>query len=317
MGDHLQRRAALGVFLLGVVVLLTIPSATAVPLSAAGVPVDSTVLRAPSAHLVPATAAPTRQGLTPVNSASAFLTEHARGLAGPRIGAREFSTPPPTSTLAAKKSGTTYDWSSAYIFYGPPPPPADLQLGEGAGWVTDNARNESVMFGGLGQGGLSNVTWIYGYYYNASAPETSGEYGGYTNSTTWPSSRTNSSFGAYQAGGVALLFGGLTDLTSQATANDTWLYYFGNDTWVNITRPGGPFPGRRRPSPSTRPMGSPSSSAGSRPNTHRAVPPARSSGRILGSSILPPESGRRSSPRPLPATDSGHRWSGTRSPMSS
>lgn len=164
------------------------------------------------------------------------------GSIAPRFGEnRPPGGPLPASALATK-GGPRYDWSSAFIFYGNPPPPADLQLGEGAGLVTDNARNETLIFGGHGAGGLSNLTFIYDYYYNASYPLNSSEYAAFTASPTSPSARTNASFGANQSSGEALLFGGLTNLRSQSTVNDTWLYYFGNDTWRNITQPAAPPP---------------------------------------------------------------------------
>ncbi|MCI4357751.1 MAG: hypothetical protein L3J95_05250 [Thermoplasmata archaeon] len=203
----------------------------------------------PASHALPSSIDPVRPAVT-VSSHSPVTTSHGvpvtiahyRGAPGPRFGGAHSSPASGPTSLAVKKKPPAYDWSSAYIFYGPPPPSADLLLGEGAGLVTDNALNRTVMFGGLGRGGLSNVTWIYGYAYNASAPENSVEYGGFTNSTSFPSSRTNASFGVDQADGVAVLFGGLTSLQDQTTGNDTWLYYFANDTWVNITRPNGPPP---------------------------------------------------------------------------
>ncbi|HEV2166684.1 MAG TPA: kelch repeat-containing protein [Thermoplasmata archaeon] len=242
MGDHLRSRGPLWVLVLIAVVLLSIPSASAAPAPAAKVPAGPQERTATPSPTPGTTASPSVHPSLTNSAVRPGASAPTHRFPGPRLSAPTRPGPPPSAVPAATKGQTTYDWSSAYIFYGPPPPPANLQLGEGAGWVTDNALNESVMFGGLGQGGLSNITWIYGYYYNASDPTASGEYGGYTNSTTFPSSRTNSTFGAYQSGGVALLFGGLTDLATQSTANDTWLYYFGNDTWINITKPNGPPP---------------------------------------------------------------------------
>jgi hypothetical protein len=107
---------------------------------------------------------------------------------------------------------------------------------EGTGLTTYNALDEFLFFGGLGSGGLSNVTWRYYWYYNASDPANSSEGAAYTNSTSSPSARTNMSLGTYQAKGVALLYGGLTNTVSQRTANDSWIYNYTADTWTNVTR---------------------------------------------------------------------------------
>jgi hypothetical protein len=221
------------------ILLMALPVVAAAPPPAAGPPQGT----APLAHPASAVHVLTSLGRSSAKAvASGSRVGSADRASGPRFHPTESPSPTGARPSAVKAPAPSYDWSSAFVFYNQPPPPTDLQLGEGASIVTDNARNETVIFGGLGSGGLSNLTWIYGYNYNASDPENSTEWGGFTNSTTFPSSRTNASFGAYQPGGVALLFGGLTSLAAQSTANDSWLYDFTNDTWTNITGPGGPPP---------------------------------------------------------------------------
>ena len=148
---------------------------------------------------------------------------------------------------AAAKKGPGYLWGSAYVFYAPTDPQT-LLFGQGTGLAVDNALDEFAFFGGLASGGLSNITLRYYWWYNVSDPANSSEGWGYTNSPTSPSARTNLSMAAYQAGGVALLFGGLTSTTTQRTANDTWIYSYGRDTWTNVTQANG----TARPAPPPR-----------------------------------------------------------------
>ncbi len=143
---------------------------------------------------------------------------------------------------AAKSTGPTFDWDSAYVGYGPPWPPADLMLGVGEGAAVDNALDEFVFFGGLASGGLSNATWTYEYYLNESNVMNSTENGSSTSSPISPPARANMTFVADQPLGEVLMFGGITNLTTQATANDTWIYYIQNDTWAEINTSVAPPP---------------------------------------------------------------------------
>jgi len=123
-----------------------------------------------------------------------------------------------------------YDWGFAYIIYGVDDDTTHF-MGEGAAMVVDDHLRNITVFGGEGSGGLTNYTVNY-------------------NSTTGvfqvgvldpsPSPRTNSSFASVPGRDFAVLFGGLTDLPRQRTANDTWVYYFGNQTWVNVTHGAAP-----------------------------------------------------------------------------
>jgi hypothetical protein len=240
----LARRRLLLWWALGATILMAIPSVASASPSPASAPVAADAFLAgstPGPVVSAVSNGPASSTLSAPPSAHA-ATQQADATrfggygAAPRAGAGA------AGPAATKSKGAGYDWSSAYILYGPPPPSPNLMLGEGAGLVADNARDEMVWFGGLGSAGLSNVTFEYEWYYNATDPYNSSENSSFTASPTSPSARTNASFGAYQTGQEALLFGGLTDLKSQRTGNDSWLYYFGNDTWRNISAAGAPPP---------------------------------------------------------------------------
>ncbi|MHB8352573.1 MAG: Kelch repeat-containing protein [Thermoplasmata archaeon] len=116
------------------------------------------------------------------------------------------------------------DWGFAYILYGSSAPTSFL--GEGAGMVIDNALRNITVFGGLGAGGLTNDTMNYNYSsgnlnLDVQLPS--------------PTPRTNSSFASVPGRNFAVLFGGLTNVSRQTTTNDTWVYYFANATWRNVT----------------------------------------------------------------------------------
>ncbi|MCI4360533.1 MAG: carboxypeptidase-like regulatory domain-containing protein, partial [Thermoplasmata archaeon] len=50
-----------------------------------------------------------------------------------------------------------------------------------------------------------------------------------------PSARANSSFVLADGGREAVLFGGVVNLTTDATDNQTWIYQFQSRTWQNVT----------------------------------------------------------------------------------
>jgi carboxypeptidase family protein len=118
-----------------------------------------------------------------------------------------------------------FAWGIAYIIYGPNDD-ASLFMGEGAAMVVDDNLRNITTFGGLGTGGLSNWTVNYNYsvgYFNVTVPNPT------------PSARTNVSFASVPGRDFAVLFGGLTNLAHQRTAADTWVYYFANQSWQNVT----------------------------------------------------------------------------------
>lgn len=125
-------------------------------------------------------------------------------------------------------------WSTAYILYGAGDPSGYL-FGQGSVMAVDDAIQNTTSFGGEGVDGLSNITLVYN---NGTVG-----YWSYANSTTTPSARSNSSFESDASQGFAVLFGGLVSLRTQATTNDTWRYWFVNQTWENVSR--GPSPPAR------------------------------------------------------------------------
>lgn len=120
----------------------------------------------------------------------------------------------------------TFQWDTADIYYGQGDP-VGLLFGEGSVLASDNHLHTLVTFGGLGPAGLSNITLLY-------TDPTTGAWA-YTSSTVSPSARANSSFATDAGHDVAVLFGGLGNVSSHRTLNDTWLYRFTNDTWVNVS----------------------------------------------------------------------------------
>ncbi|MCI4363065.1 MAG: hypothetical protein L3K13_01995 [Thermoplasmata archaeon] len=116
-------------------------------------------------------------------------------------------------------------WGEAYIIYGPGDDTTHV-FGEGAGMVAYNPGWNITLFGGEGSGGLTNAT---------------SNYNSTTGAFTWqfytpsPSARANFSFASVPSRGFAVLFGGLTNLSSQRTDNQTWLYWFGNQSWQQVS----------------------------------------------------------------------------------
>jgi hypothetical protein len=117
-------------------------------------------------------------------------------------------------------------WGEAYIIYGPGDDTTHV-FGEGAGMVAYDPGWNITLFGGEGSGGLTNATSNY----NSTTGEFTWEF--YTPS---PSARANFSFATVPSRGFAVLFGGLTNLSSQRTDNETWIYWFGNQSWQQVSR---------------------------------------------------------------------------------
>ena len=160
---------------------------------------------------------------------------------------RSSAAPTPAPSAAASPGATTAaaalgrivaaagwpqdDWGFAYILYGASAPPSFL--GEGAAMVIDNSLRNITVFGGLGAGGLTNDTMNYNY---SSGNLNLGV------QVPSPTPRTNVSFAAVPGRNFAVLFGGLTSVAQQTTTNDTWVYYFANATWRNVTHGAAPPP---------------------------------------------------------------------------
>jgi hypothetical protein len=141
------------------------------------------------------------------------------------------ASPIPASAVPRPSSPLpTFEWGLAFILYGQGDDTTHF-MGEGAAMVVDDQLRNITTFGGEGSGGLTNSTVNYNYsqgYFNVTQTGPS------------PSARTNVSFADVPGRGFAVLFGGLTNLRSQRTANDTWVYYFANQTWFNVTHPVAP-----------------------------------------------------------------------------
>ena len=142
-----------------------------------------------------------------------------QGIAPPTLAAVAPSLPHPSATLP------TFVWGLAFIIYGQGDDTTHF-MGEGAAMVVDNNLRNITTFGGEGTGGLTATTVNYNY---------SVGYFSVINATPSPSARTNVSFADVPGRDFAVLFGGLTDLQTQRTANDTWVYYFANQSWLNVT----------------------------------------------------------------------------------
>ncbi len=144
------------------------------------------------------------------------------------------SPPPPSAVPPRSIAGPgpalaaepTYSWSTAQIYYSPGDP-AGLLFGEGAVMAVDDRVQNTVSFGGWAMDGLSDYTLVYD---NAS----NGTWW-YAGSPTSPLARANASFASFAPADEAVLFGGLANLSSERTLNDTWAYHFDTETWVNVS----------------------------------------------------------------------------------
>ncbi len=114
--------------------------------------------------------------------------------------------------------------------------PTDLREAGGAyaAMSVDNATASALMFGGqVNLTGLTNQTWVVN---QTTANWT------LLHPATAPSARTDFALSGTSACGVAVLFGGVVDLSTGASTNDTWLFNFTTRKWTNITGPVGPAP---------------------------------------------------------------------------
>jgi Galactose oxidase, central domain len=127
---------------------------------------------------------------------------------------------------------TNFDWDPQPLIL-PPAFPINEIAGEGAVMVTSDLFGTVVLFGGEAASGLTNLTI------------TVNESTALWNSTPvpgGPTPRANASFVTVDQGRFAVLFGGLVNLTTDATDNQTWVFDFQNRTWENRTGPDAPPP---------------------------------------------------------------------------
>ncbi|MCI4336321.1 MAG: hypothetical protein L3K17_03875 [Thermoplasmata archaeon] len=132
----------------------------------------------------------------------------------------------PAGAAPSASSLASLEWTTATIFYGASDPSGYL-FGQGSVMAVDNGIQNTTSFGGEAVAGLSNITLVWN---NGTVG-----YWSYAASLTDPSPRENSSFQSYEPGGLAVLFGGLVNLHTQETTNDTWVYWFVNQTWENLS----------------------------------------------------------------------------------
>jgi hypothetical protein len=126
----------------------------------------------------------------------------------------------------------TFQWGTATIVYSPGDDSSHF-MGLGAAMVVDDRLRNITTFGGEGAGGLSDYTVNYNY---------SSGYFQVATILPGPSARTNVSFAEVPGADRAVLFGGLTDLARQTTSSETWVYYFANQSWQNVTHAVAPPP---------------------------------------------------------------------------
>jgi hypothetical protein len=127
---------------------------------------------------------------------------------------------------------TLFDWDPQPIVL--PPSLNSSQIGgEGAVMATSDPFRTAVLFGGETPVGLTNLT--------ISVSESSG--GWDTRAVVGaPSPRANASFVTIDDGRYAVLFGGVVNLATGASDNQTWRYDFANRSWTNETQSVAPPP---------------------------------------------------------------------------
>jgi hypothetical protein len=144
------------------------------------------------------------------------------------------SAPPGVPELGAISPQVTaaFDWDPQ-PFILPQSFPINSIGGEGAVMTTSDLYGTVLMVGGETAGGLSGIAI------------TVNESSALWNSTPipgGPSPRANASLITIDGGRYAVLFGGVVNLTTDATDNQTWLFSFQNRTWENVTGPVAPPP---------------------------------------------------------------------------
>jgi Galactose oxidase, central domain len=106
--------------------------------------------------------------------------------------------------------------------------------GEGSRLAVDGPLGQAVLFGGGGPRGLSGSTLVL----NVST----GSWVTLPTGALSPTPRANFTFLSYPTLGFAVLFGGVVNLVTNACDNQTWLFYFGQDRWQNVSRSPAPPP---------------------------------------------------------------------------
>ena len=157
MGTRGRSRGWLTVALLvAVTALLLVPPTTATPIPAAAPAPSFTAGTAQGPATAGHSAVPA--GSTPAAGTAAGSDRGAIHSGAVFRASTGSGAAPSGPSAAAAKKGPGYSWGSAYVLYGPSDPQT-LMFAEGTGLTTYNALDEFLFFGGLGSGGLSNVTW--------------------------------------------------------------------------------------------------------------------------------------------------------------
>ncbi len=158
------------------------------------------------------------------------------GAPAPALAPRAPVAPAATGAAAAFSPSPhvtgAWDWDPQ-PFYPPLTVPANEVAGLGAAMATSDRTGTVLLFGGEGYHGLTNVT--------ATVSESTGNWLRVVTASA-PSPRANFTLATFDAGRSAVLFGGLTNLTTGASDNATWVYSFVNQTWTNVTHGTAPPP---------------------------------------------------------------------------
>ncbi len=100
-------------------------------------------------------------------------------------------------------------------------PPSGIGTG-GGGMIANSSSGVAVAFGGESSGVLTNSTFTYTEATDRWSP---------VSTSVAPSPRSDFAFDFDAATGVAVLFGGLTDLSTLGVSNETWTYSVQSGTW--------------------------------------------------------------------------------------
>jgi hypothetical protein len=138
------------------------------------------------------------------------------------------ATAPPTPARSAPAAGPLAS-SMSWSLLSPGAPWAAT----GSGFAAEPDPAVGLLFGGATASGLVANSSVY----NESADRWSAVAPGRS-----PSARSDFALAADPTSGIAILFGGLVNLTTNQTTNDTWQFGFGNDSWFNASRPVAPDP---------------------------------------------------------------------------
>jgi len=128
------------------------------------------------------------------------------------------SAPPQAET--ATSDPTSYQLSRILAWSEVAPPPSGF--GSAGGLIANASSAMAVAFGGENSGVLDNSTFLYSEATNSWSTGSS---------TGAPTPRSDFAFAFDPTTGVAVLFGGLTSLTTLNVSNGTWTYAVGSGHW--------------------------------------------------------------------------------------